>query len=197
MNDMPHATGHCQRPWWKRPPFWLIGIAALSFLGAFLIDQSDQSALTSYSAFLDQLDAGNVASVTFHGTQIEGRYKQPAKGTSSNEAVQRNAFSSRVPDFGDPALIAELRKQHVLIEVSSPSPWSSLLAHLPWPMLFILGAAIIAGIIRLMRGGKPQSESATAALPAHGIVGLISRLLAKRDQSGNPPTKDGDEPKSH
>jgi ATP-dependent Zn protease len=194
---MPHAMGHCQRPWWKRPPFWMIGIAALSLFGAFLVEQSDQSASTPYSAFLDQLDAGNVASVTFHGTQIEGRYKQPAKGASSNEAGQRNAFISRVPDFGDPALIPELRTQHVLIEVSSPSQWTSLLAHLPWPMLFILGAAIIAGIVRLIRGGKLKSESAASALPSHGIVGLVSRLFAERDQAANSPTKDGDEPKSH
>ena len=30
-----------------------------------------------YSTFLDQLEAGNVASVTFQGTEIDGRLKRP------------------------------------------------------------------------------------------------------------------------
>lgn len=24
---MTHAMEHCERPWWERPPVWLIGIA--------------------------------------------------------------------------------------------------------------------------------------------------------------------------
>jgi len=36
-----------------------------------------------------------------------------------------------VPDFGDSALIPLLRKQQVVIEVSAPSPWTSVLAHVP------------------------------------------------------------------
>jgi hypothetical protein len=193
---MMHAMGHCQRPWWKRPPFWFIGIATVLLLVGYGIGHMDKPALASYSAFLDQLEAGNVASVTFHGTQIEGRYKPPAEAVPSSSGVQQGTFSSRVPDFGDPTLIPELRRHHVVIEVSSPSQWTSLLSHLPWPMLLVLGVAILAGAIRLMRGGKMQSESAASALPAHGMVGMVSSLFAKPGQS-MPPTKDNDEPKNH
>lgn len=189
---MMHAMGHCQRPWWKRPPVWFIGIAVLLLVG-FGIERMDKQALTPYSAFLDQLKAGNVASVTFHGTQIDGRYKPPAAGAP----VQQDTFSSRVPDFGDAALIPELRKHHVVIEVSSPSPWASLFAHLPWPMLLILGVAILAGFARLMRGGKMDAGPAASALPAHGPMGLVSSLFAKPDQTTNPPREDGEEPKIH
>ena len=194
---MPHAMGHCQRPWWKRPPFWFIGIAAASLLIALVGEQTDKPAPTPYGAFLDQLDAGNVASVTFLGTQIEGRYKHPLEEAPSSGQVQRDVFNSRVPDFGDPALIPALRKQHVAIHVSPPSPWASLLAHLPWPMLLFLGVAILVGLVRLMRGGGPQSASAASTFPAHGMMGLVSRLFAKQDQTPNPSTKDSDEPKSH
>ena len=194
---MMHAMGHCQRPWWKRPPVWFIGIATVLLLVGFGVEHIDKQAVTSYSAFLDQLEAGNVGSVTFHGTQIEGRYKPPADAAPSSGGVQQGAFSSRVPDFGDPTLIPELRKHHVVIEVSSPSQWTSLLSHLPWPMLLILGVAILAGMVRLMRGGKIQTKSAASALPAHGMIGLLSHLLAKRDQPATPPANDSEEPKSH
>lgn len=193
---MMHSPGHCQRPWWKRPPVWFIGIAMAMLLIAFVEEHSGKPALTPYSIFLDQLEAGRIASVTFHGTQIEGRYKPPAEGVPSRDREHQSAFSSRVPDFGDPALIPALRKQHVVIEAAPPSPWSSLLAHLPWPMLFILGVAILVGLIRLMRGGTVQSESTASAMPAHGPIGLISRLFAKQDQTGNAPTSDGDQSKS-
>jgi len=188
--------GHCQRPWWKRPPVWFIGIAVFLLVG-FGIEHMDKQTPTPYSAFLDQVEADNVASVTILGTQIEGRYKPPAADGPSTSKVRQDTFSSRVPDFGDAALISELRKHHVVIEVGSPSPWSSLLAHLPWPMLLILGVAILAGFIRLMRGGKMDAGSAASALPAHGMMGLVSRLFSKPEQTANPPTKDSDEPKMH
>ena len=194
---MAHAMEHCQRPWWKRPPFWFIVIAAVLLLSVLVIEQTDKPALTPYSVFLDQLDAGNVANVTFQGTQIDGRFKHPlVSALPSGAKVRRDTFRSHVPDFGDSTLIPELRKQHVVIDVSSPSQWTSLLAHLPWPMLLFLGAVIIAGFVRLMRGGKAQSGSVASTLPAHGMMGLVSRLFAKPDRAANPSTKDSDEPKN-
>lgn len=194
---MMHAMEHCQRPWWKRPPFWFIVIAAVLLLVVLVIEKTDKPTLTSYSAFLDQLEAGNVASVTFQGTQIEGLYKRTLDSApSSGTKAKLDTFRSRVPDFGDPTLISELRKQHVMIDVSSPSQWTSLFAHLPWPMLLFLGVVVIAGLFKLLRGGKLQSGSAASTLPAHGMMGFILSMFAKRDQDASPPKNDSDEPKS-
>ena len=193
---MMNAMGHCQRPWWERPPFWFAVIIAALLLIMFTIEQTDRPALTPYSTFLDQLEAGNIASVTFHGTQIDGRYKHLLDGASSSSQMQLDSFSSRVPDFGDPALIPELRKKQVVINVSSPSQWTSVLSHLPWPMLIFIGVAILAGLLRLVHGGKPQSGSAVSPLPMHGIMGLVSRLFVKRDQTEIHPATDSDDTKS-
>jgi len=193
---MPHAMEHCHRPWWKRPPFWFVVIFAVLLFAALLIEQTDKPTLTPYSVLLDQIEAGNVASVTIHGTEIDGRYKQPLDSVLPSETkAKQDTFRSRVPDFGDPTLISELRKQHVAIVVSSPSQWTSLLAHLPWPMLIILGVAILVGVVRVIRGGRMQSDSVASTLPAHGIMGLMSRLFAKRDQTAIPPKCDVAEPK--
>jgi hypothetical protein len=62
-------------------------------------------------------------------------------------------------------------------------------------MLVFLGVVLVAAVVRLMRGGKATPGPA-ASMPAHGMMGLVSGLFAKRDQAANPPTRDSDEPKS-
>ena len=64
---MTHAMEHCQRPWWKRPPVWFIATAVV--LGLLIgvgaeIESTGKSAAMPYGAFLDQLEAGNVASAS-------------------------------------------------------------------------------------------------------------------------------------
>jgi len=111
---MPHDMKHCGRPWWKRPPVWVIAIAAVLLLIGVGVDFSTggRASPMAYGVFLDQLEAGTIASVTIRGTEIRGRFKQPPN------SPPREPFDTWAPDFGDPALIAELRKQHVAIEVS-------------------------------------------------------------------------------
>ena len=76
---MTDAAEHCQRPWWKRPPVWFIAIAAVSLLIVVAIEFAPTGKQTAmpYSTFLDQVDAGNIASVTFQGTEIIGHFKRP------------------------------------------------------------------------------------------------------------------------
>jgi ATP-dependent Zn protease len=178
-------TAH-QLPWWKTRKVWwvLVIVAVLAGLIVFAIDKAGKPAPTSYGTFLDQLDADNIANVTFQGMEINGRFKHPL------DTAQQYIFSSRVPDFGDPSLIAELRKQHVVIDVSSPSQWSSMLGGLPWPMLLFMGAALIAGLVRLIRGEKAGSGSAMPMHPMQGMMGLVSGLF-KKQQSPNPPEHNG------
>jgi ATP-dependent Zn protease len=187
---MTHQMKHCDRPWWKRPPVWFIAIVVLALLSVAVVKQTGQPIATPYSIFLDQVEAGNVASVSFQGTEIHGRFKHPPDNTHND------TFNTRVPDFGDPALIPALRQQHVVIDVAPPSAWSWLLGHIPWPMLIFVGVILVIGVIRLLHGGNAQVGSAAPALPAHGMIGLLSGLFAKRHASESPPTSDSDEPKS-
>jgi ATP-dependent Zn protease len=150
---------------------------------------------TPYGTFLDQLDAGNVASVTFKGTEIEGRFKNPVNMiTPDDKGAQTNTFRSRVPDFGDASLISELRKQHVAIDVTSSSSWTRLLAGIPLPMLLFLGLIVVAATVRFMRGGKVQSGSSVPLHPMQGMIGLVSGLFGKQ-RSESPPGDDGGEPR--
>jgi ATP-dependent Zn protease len=193
---MKQAMGHCNRPWWMRPPVWFIAIIVVALLSMAVVEHFDKSPSLSYSALLDQIDAGNIASVTVHGTVIRGRFRHPVANLPSGGKAQSDLFRSQVPDFGDPALIPALHKQHVAIDVESQSSWIWLLGRLPWPMLIFLGAILIAGLVRFVRGGKAQPGTATPGMPAHGMIGLLSGLFAKPGPGENPPARDGAEPKT-
>jgi hypothetical protein len=193
---MTQAITHCDRPWWKRPPTWFIAIAALLLLIFAVVEMDGRTPATPYGAFLDQLAAGNVASVTFQGTEINGRFKRPVGETSAGQL--RDIFHSRVPDFGDATLIAELRRQQVVIDVTTPSPWTWLLGRVPWPMLAILAVMLVAALTRMLRGGPPVPGSAGAGMPEHGMgmIALLSGLFARQRVAEQPPLDDGKVPKS-
>lgn len=188
---MAPAMEHCRRPWWKRPPVWIIGILVIAVGAGAVIEQIGRRATMPYSTFLDQVDAGRIASVTFNGTAIQGRYKTPPDNPASGGAAPSDSFRSRVPDFGDPALIPELRGHSVAIVVQTPSPWAWLLGRLPWPMLILIGVVLIAGIVRLVRGGKAPAAASAPMMPGRGMIAMLSGLF------GSPPQATGHEPQKH
>jgi hypothetical protein len=142
----------------------------------------------SYGAFLDQVDAGNVAAVTFRGTEIDARLRH-AIGAAPGAAASAE-FASRIPDFGDASLIPLLRRHAVTIDVTAPSSWTWLLDHVPWPMLLFLVALLGAAAVRIVRGSH---DPAGSGLPAGGpMMGLMSALTARQRRAGGG-AKDGGE----
>jgi ATP-dependent Zn protease len=194
MTDTVRA--HCTRPWYMRPPVWLLGVVVVALAIFAIVEAAGIPAATPYGTFLDQLEAGNVASVTVQGTEIKGQFKHPLNAAAANDAAQTISFRTRVPDFGDSSLIATLRKQHVMIDVASSTSWTRLLAGIPLPMWLFLGFIVVAGIIRVMRGGKAQSDSAVPMHPMQGMIGLVSGLFSKQQKAADPPMQDGSSSKS-
>lgn len=183
MTDLAQQQ-HCTRPWYLRPPVWLLAFVVAGLVIFGVVESLGRPPPTAYGAFLDQLDAGNVASVTFQGTRIEGRFKHAVAGPDGNSRPQED-FRSRVPDFGDSSLLAALRKEHVAINVVSASSWPSWLSGLPWPMLLFLAFIVIGGIARLVRGDTPE-PNATTAMPTHpvqAVFGLVSGMFGKKEQT--------------
>lgn len=190
------AQHHCTRPWYMRPPVWILGIIAAALIIFGAVETASGPAATPYSAFLDQLDAGNIASVTFQGTQIDGRFKHPVANTASSSGAQQNVFRSRVPEFGDPTLLPELRKEHVAIDVVTSSAWMSWLGRLPWPMVVFLAFILIAGLVRLVRGKAASDSAMPMRAPMQGIIGLVLGLFGKRSESASESKPAGSQPKS-
>ena len=175
--------------WWQAATIWWwagLGIV-LAMLAVVVFEKAAKPPLTPYSMFFEQLEAGKIASVAFQGIEIAGTFKHRVEVTPASATEPHDSFRSRVPDFGDSGLMPELRKQHVVITVGSPSQWTRLLAGLPWPMLLFLGAALIAGLVRLLRGGKAQGGSAVTTSPMQGMLGLVSGLFGKKQREDGGP----------
>ena len=60
---------HCTRSRWKRPTVWVLGIAAVLLVVFSFVGDAGRPPAVSYSAFLDQLNAANVTSVVWFGSQ--------------------------------------------------------------------------------------------------------------------------------
>lgn len=190
MTDMAHH--HCTRPWYMRPPVWVLGLVVVGLIIFGIVEAVGRPPATSYGNFLAQLDAGNVANVTFQGTRIDGRFKQPVAADTAN-GKQRTAFTSRVPDIGDPTLLPELRQAHVAIDVVASSNWTAWLGRLPWPMVIVIAFVLIAGFARLVRG---RGAAAAGGMPMQPpMMRLFSGLFGKQDQptptAGGDGSKDG------
>lgn len=181
---MMNPTQHCQRPWWKRPPVWLLAVLVMGALIFVAVKETGRPTSMPYGALLDQVEAGNVASMTFDGTEVDGSFKNPLRDGLPTGTSHRDSFRSRVPDFGDPALKPELRKEHVAIDVRSPSPWVSLLARLPWPMLVFVALILVVALVRIVRGPKAGSGAPMPMHPGGGIIGLVSGLFGKKREGG-------------
>lgn len=183
MTDITHT--HRAAAWWRRPPVWVAAVILVGLAVFAIMEAESIPSATPYGAFLDQVSAGNVAGVTFKGTEIDGNYKQPVSDNDHN-VKSADAFRTRAPDFGDPGLISELRKQHVAIDVASSSSWWRLLAGIPLPMLAFLAFIAVAGIFRFVRGGKASSSANMPVHPMQGLLRLASDLLGKSDPTKAP-----------
>ncbi len=193
MTDV--AQLHRMRPWSKRPLVWVACIVLVALAVFGVMEMGSGPATIRYSDFLDQLDAGNIASVTFAGTQIDGRFKQPVAERGANNGAPLTVFRSRAPDFGDPTLLPELRKERVAVGVAS-SQWlgvggtailgvlgAFLLAK---PMLLIIAAAFIAGLVRVARGGK---------MDMHAILSMVPMFKSVSGHNGKEKKSAGDSPR--
>jgi ATP-dependent Zn protease len=192
MTNTAHT--HCTVAWWRRPPVWVAAVIVVGLAIFAIMEAESIPSATPYGTFLDQLTAGNVAGVTFKGTEIDGNYKQPVSGAPDHNTKSTDAFRTRAPDFGDPDLISELRKQHVAIDVTSSSSWWRLLAGIPLPMLLFLVFIAVAAIVRLVRGGKSSSSSNMPVHPMQGLLRLASDLMGKREPVEAPPKPAAAEP---
>jgi cell division protease FtsH len=134
----------------KRTPFWWWWLLALLLFWNFavLLPHGTTQTPIAYSAFLDQVRSGNVASVRIAGDAISGTFKKPyviAAAPGSPAAAQSfTEFGTVFPTtLGDPRLIGLLESRHVTIEASSTSPPWFVSFAVNWLPMLLLGGYIV------------------------------------------------------
>lgn len=149
-------------------PAWLWWVLLAATLGwtvfSVLSPQTPPTLTLSYTAFLDEVKAGNVASVTISGQAINGTFKKPVPAPSGPQGTPRSSgistpstpaaigtttppvtytrFTTVIPPSGDPRLLPLLEEKGVIISAKDTSGGSFLvdllIAALPVLVLVVL-----------------------------------------------------------
>lgn len=182
------------RSWYKRPLVWIVFVILAALVVFGVREMGGGPATIRYSDFLNQLDVNNIARVNFSGTQIDGHFNRPVAETGVANGAPLKVFRTYAPDFGDPTLLPELRKERVAISVGS-SQWlgtgiAAVLGVvgafiLAKPMLFVIAAAFMAGLIRVLRGGKMDIRSILSMVPM--FRSMTSESGKQKGSAGDPP----------
>src|SRR5881409_2650628 len=161
----------------RTPRFWIT--LAILFVANILISNVLFSAgqpptvTISYNSFLDQVNAGNVASITSTGESITGVAKQPVKDSSGTSSTK---FQTQRPAFANDDLMKVLQEHNVVINAKDPNASTPL-----WEtLLFSFGPTIL-----LVLGFLYLSRRA-AASGAGGILGSFGQSRARLYDAEKP-----------
>src|SRR6266513_5617887 len=161
----------------RSPRFWItlaILFAANIVISNVLFSAGQAPTVTiSYNAFLDQVNASNVASITSTGEAISGVAKKPVKDSSGTSSTK---FQTQRPSFATDDLEAMLQQHDVVINAKDPNAPTPL-----WEtLLFSFGPAIL-----LVLGFLYLSRRAAGA-GAGGILGSFGQSRARLYDAEKP-----------
>lgn len=154
-------------PQWK-----VLIIFALFFIAIYMLQRYSISTSVpvrhtiAYSQFLEQLDAGNISSVTIKKLHIAGQFYNEALIPlhKDQEPTSVKDFKTHLPTFQGEGLIEKLRSRRVEIRVESSEEgsffWQFLIGILPW--------VIIIGVWMLVMRGARQVGGGAGGLFTFG-----------------------------
>jgi len=171
-NRTPPNRSRAGIPSWV---WWILLLAIVAWNGyAFLAPTKTPSLTLTYTAFLDQVRAGNVTSVVMKGQNIDGVFRTPvsepaaagtpaAASTSTStpppEATAASAaayshFTTVAPPNGDPRLLPLLEQQGVTIAAKDVSGGSWLLDLI----LTLLPVIVLGGLLFFMARNAQRGQ---------------------------------------
>ena len=171
--DQPAGGNGWSRFWW----LWLVLLAG-NWIVASVMLAPEPRATVSYTFFLEQVGATNVASVDSTGETIQGDLKSPVSyapppGGGPGEQVTR--FTTERPTFADDNLFQQLQGAGVPVNASPPDTGAPL-----WQQLLLgFGPALLL-VWLLLSVGRRAGGGAGGALGSFGR----SRAALYRPESG-------------
>jgi cell division protease FtsH len=176
----PGAEPPTKRPAWLRFGWMLVLLLAINWIiSSFLLSPPERTSV-SYTFFLTQVQAANVAEITSTGDTIEGQFSKKVSYTASGEtkAEEVDRFTTQRPSFADDSLFAQLQTNKVPVNANppdAPAPiWQQLLVGFG-PTLLLVGLLVF-----FMR-------RAASGLGSGGPLGGFGRSRAKLYQPETGP----------
>jgi cell division protease FtsH len=162
---------HRQRWFW----IFLIGVLALNWLSVLMFHAAGEPRVkVPFSPyFLQQLQAGEVRSISSRGDTVEGTFATKLRYPPSDHKVTPTTlFSTQVPSFWTNAsLTALLQSKQVQVNAQNPNPGTSLLAEL---LLGFGPTLLLVGLFVLL---ARRAQSGAGGL---GGLGNFGRSQARR-----------------
>ncbi len=136
--------------------WWYLAFLVVVWVGFMVFFPAGSSrADLSYSAFREQVAAGNVSQVTLQGHRAEGQFERPVPIAKDGKQVPYSSFATTLPPVDDPRLLPLLESKGVEVSAKpEASRW--------WLDLLLLGAPIVLLFVLLSRmgGGGAGQQSA-------------------------------------
>lgn len=130
---------------WKGPVkslgFWIVIILAFIFAYSLYSSSDGDVADITYTEFLNQLNSGNIESVTFVEKTLEGRLKKETSLTTQKGTDRYTKFQARIPfDDNNFTLVNRLESAGVTIDARTEGPnyFSLLMSFAPWLLLIFI-----------------------------------------------------------
>ena len=154
----------------------MVVLAVLALLGLNLfissraLQPASRVAIPYYPTFINQVDAGNVSSVSSTGNSIQGTFRAAVKYPSNSQtASPTTLFSTQIPSFANGTNLQTVLQDHgVTINAhplsTGPSFWESLLYGFGPTILFVglliwfMRRAAAGGAGGLMSFGRSQAR---------------------------------------
>ncbi len=127
--------------WLRRNLIWILLLAVVPWL-IFLVWQpssiGNNAEPVSYTAFVQQVQAGNVSSVTLSDNSVTGTFKTPVRSDIADQTSTH--FTTSIPNLNSENTVP-LLEQHgvkVVVDNNSSNIWIGLL-QLFLPVLLLIG----------------------------------------------------------
>lgn len=113
----------------------------------------------NYSKFLEQLDAGNIKSVTMKKLEVSGEFIKDIDilPPGQKKAIPAKEFRTFLPSFQGEGLLSKLEEKHVVINVEPPEEksliWQFIIGFLPWVLIIGVWFFIMRRAQQQVQGG--------------------------------------------
>jgi cell division protease FtsH len=139
--------------------FWLLIAMAFAYWMFRDVSATENGAQISYSEFREQVQSGNVSTITVQGEEINGVFEQPVEQQdAAGQTITLEEFRTIIPSFGDDNLLNLLESNHVIVETQAGEnfSWTNLLFSI-LPFLFL--GAVAFFFLRQMGGQRSNLMS--------------------------------------
>ena len=143
----------------KAALLWIVVIIFVFLFWSLFQTTKGTVQMMPFSAFLDQVEQGNVRSVVIRGTELRGE----TRGTTAQPAHE---FSTVIP-ASYPPMYDLMRSKRVNFELEPAREAPVITALITWaPVLFLIGLWVF--FMRMMKGRAQQSPRQSPPTPPQG-----------------------------